>query len=403
MKRFLLVATIFGAMTITSSSAQNNPWHSFDSLYKYVQPVASIQFFSTYTMGEKVQLTEEGPLERVEDRLNFSVRRARFGFKGKPYQRLSYTVMVQYDNIGRDKYSGTRGSGNTGQLGILDAYFTYRVSKSDIASVTVGYFHPQFSRECITGDLVVNSFDKSYSQGYIRQHITGKGYGRTTGINLGGIKRIGSLTLNYNVGLFNNNTTAEDTKANPETAGRFWSPLIVDRVTISIGDPDIKTYAINYGANNFFDSRKGLTIGFNSSRQGHTEIFNRNSAIGVDLMLNYKHLNLDGEWNWLERKSEGAIFKATAGHARLGYNMIVGKKVFLEPVFMVTAYHGDEGSSASGYDEQYNVGLNWYFNKQNGKISLHYVLQQGQGDNGFTDEETFQKGDIIGMGLVLII
>jgi hypothetical protein len=36
--------------------AQENYWIKTDSLFKYVQPVASLQFWSTYTMGEKAQL-----------------------------------------------------------------------------------------------------------------------------------------------------------------------------------------------------------------------------------------------------------------------------------------------------------------------------------------------------------
>jgi hypothetical protein len=75
--------------------AQENYWIKTDSLFKYVQPVASLQFWSTYTMGEKDQLTDNGPMESVQDRLNFLIRRARIGFKGKPYKKLSYAVMIR--------------------------------------------------------------------------------------------------------------------------------------------------------------------------------------------------------------------------------------------------------------------------------------------------------------------
>jgi hypothetical protein len=383
--------------------AQESYWIKTDSLFKYIQPVASLQLWSTYTTNDRAQLQANGGLERVQDRVSFMARRARFGFKGKPYKKLSYVLTVQYDNLGNDKFSGIRGSTNTGTLGILDAYVTWQLTRNELVYVTTGYFHPQFSRECITGDLLVNSFDKSPTQGYIRQHIDGKSYGRATGLNLGGIKPMGIVQIGYNVGVFSNNSTAADTKTFPETTGRYWSPLTVERITVSFGDPDMKTYAINYDANNYFSKRKGVTLGFNVSQQGKSEIFTWNHAEGVDVLFNYGHLNLDGEWNWLERKIEGRHFQAQAGHIRLGYNIIVAKKAFIEPTFAVVMYDGDNGGQFTGKDHLYDIGVNWYLNKKNCKLALHYIKQEGHGNNSYTDDTTFKKGDFVGLAFVLII
>jgi hypothetical protein len=380
--------------------AQENYWIKTDSLFKYVQPVASLQFWSTYTMGEKAQLVDGGPMEAMQDRLNFMVRRARIGFKGKPYKKLSYAVMIQYDNMGKDRFSGVRGSTNTGQLGILDVYATWRISKSDLASVTVGYFHPQISRECVTGDLLVNSFDKAPTQGYIRQHITGKSYGRATGVNLGGLTNKHLVTIEYNVGIFNNNTTSEEFT---ETSGRYWSPLLVDRVTFTIGDTERKSYAINYDANNYYSKRKGVTVGVNSSMQSKTDLFTSNYAGGFDVLCNYNNWNIDGEWMYMERHTEGQIYDMKAGHVRAGYNIIVKNKIFLEPCFMVSMFNGDPGAQFSGEDRLYDVGVNWYLNKKSCKLSLHYMKQEGKGDNTYTDEETFRKGDFAGLAFVLLL
>src|SRR6188768_17811 len=98
--------------------AQEKHWAKPDSLFKFVQPVASLQLWSLYTMNEKVQLTPNTPMESVQDRVSFMVRRARFGFKGKPYKKLSYVLSVQYDNLGKDKFSGARGGTNAGTFGI---------------------------------------------------------------------------------------------------------------------------------------------------------------------------------------------------------------------------------------------------------------------------------------------
>lgn len=396
MKRISIA--VLAVAAFTQLRAQEFAWTKPDSLFKYVQPFASVQLWAVYTMDEQLQLTENGPLEHVEDRLNFLTRRARIGFKGKPYKGLSYVLNIQYDNLGKDRFGAIRGGVNSGTLGILDAFVTYKLSgKTDLFHLTAGYFHPQFSRECITGDMNVNAFDKSPLQGYVRGHITGKSYGRTTGLNLGGSQQVGLLTMGYNLSLCNNNTTAaEDT----ETAGKFWSPLIVERVTFSIGDPDKKSYSMMYEANNYFNERKGITVGFNSSRQGRTDSFSSNSFAGVDVMLNYGGLNLDAEGARLSRRVEGQHYEMTTWQIRGGYNIIVAKKVFLEPVVMFMHFDGDPGATAEGLEEMVDVGVNWYLNKRNLKLTLHYLKQKGFGNNGYTDGITFKKGDFLGCGFV---
>src|SRR5687768_3605181 len=87
-----------------AGQAQEKHWIKTDSLFKFVQPVASLQLWSLYTMNEKVQLDPNSTMEPVQDRLSFMARRARFGFKGKPYKKLSYVLTVQYDNLGKDKF-----------------------------------------------------------------------------------------------------------------------------------------------------------------------------------------------------------------------------------------------------------------------------------------------------------
>lgn len=405
MKRFVILF-LLAIILLTMSHvllAQEGYWTKPDSLFKAVQPTASMQLWSTYSMNEKVQVVPNGPMESMDDRMTVLVRRARFGFKGKPYKKLNYVVTIQYDNLGKDRLTAVRGGTNTGTLGILDAYLSWKPTKKEWLLITAGYLQPQFSRECITGDLLVNSLDKSPSQGYIRQHITGKGYGRVTGMNAGGMKQAGWLTLAYNVGIYSNNTTAADPKALPETTGIRWSPLTVERFMISFGDPESTTYATNYDANNYFNKRKGLTLAIYRSQQGQTDIFAANRATGVDALFNYRNLNLDAEWNWLERKNEGSSFRGETGHIRVGYNVILANKVFLEPTFMAMSFNGSAGYTDTGSDRQYDYGVNWYINKKNNKLALHYIVQQGKGDNGFTDGTSFQKGNFWALAYVLIM
>jgi Phosphate-selective porin O and P len=399
-KTIQAVLTIVLGTAFTLSHAQESYWIKTDSLFRFVQPSASMQLWSIYSMGEQAQRVANGPLEPVQDRFNFMARRARLGFKGRPYKRLNYVFTIQYDNLGKDKFSAVRGGTNAGTLGILDAYLAWQLTRTDLISITMGYLQPQFSRECITGDLLVNSLDKSPSQTYIRQHITGRNYGRVTGINIGGMKRGEVITIGYNAGIFNNNSTSADL---PETSGFRWSPLMVERITLTIGDPEMKTYSINYEANNYYNKRKGVTFSGYASQQSTTDTFTSNSSIGGDILLNYGGLNLDGEWNILRQQREDGTFKAQTGHVRIGYNLVVAKKAFIEPCFMMMNFKGDEGAQFSGNDRMYDLGINWYLNKQNCKLGAHYIWQEGNGNNGYTDGITFKKGNFIALALVVLM
>jgi hypothetical protein len=64
------------------------------------------------------------------------------------------------------------------------------------------------------------------------------------------------------------------------------------------------------------------------------------------------------------------------------------------------SFEGDQGAVNSGVEEMVDFGVNWYLNKRNLKLSVHYVMQDGYGDNGYTDETTFKKGDFVGVGFV---
>lgn len=379
--------------------AQETWWIKPDSLFKYIQPTASIQLWSIYTINEQERLVANGPLEPVSNRLNFTARRARFGFKGTPYKNFSYLLTLHYDNLGRDRFSATRAGTNDGQVGVIDAYMGWKISKkTDNAILTFGYFRPQISRESITGDLIANSFDKSIAQSYIRQHMVGKGFGRAMGLNLGGQRKDGYFSVNYNLGLFNNNTTSSAT----ETSGKYWSPLLAGRLALTFGEPEMDKYSLNYNIN-FFNKRKGITIGLNGTSQGKTDAFNSNQITGVDVLLNYLNVNIDGEWFWLHRKQEGIANEAQTGHIRASYNLIVQRKIFLEPVLMTSVFYGNNGGSFNGKDLEYNAGVNWYLNKNNLKLSLHYVWQDGHGKTGFSDGTSFRKGNYAGLGFLLML
>jgi hypothetical protein len=173
-------------------------------------------------------------------------------------------------------------------------------------------------------------------------------------------------------------------------------------VSFTLGDPEMKKYGISYDIN-YYNNRRGVTLGFNASKQGRTDAFSRNTAAGADLLINYRNLNLDGECLLLERTREGTTHRAYTGHVRAGYNLLLHGKLFLEPTFMATGFNGPAGARFEGQDRVYDAGINWYLNKKDLKLNLHYIWQEGHGRNGFTDEETFRKGDYLGLGLQVIL
>lgn len=397
MKKYLPV--LFFILFPCFAYSQQTHFLKQDSLYKYIQPFAVVQMWSTYTMGEKARLTTDGPLEPVMNRLNFTARRARLGFKGNPYKNFSYYLALYYDNLGRDRFSGTRAGVNEGQIGVWDAYMSWKIgSKNEMATFTFGYFRPQVSRECITAAFAVNSLEKSLSQTYIRQHMIGKNHGRTMGVNIGGLKKEGMVSVNYNAGVFNNNATSSQA----ETSGKLYNPLVTGRLAISFGDPEMEKYGLSYDIN-YFNKRKGITVGVNAARQGKTDMFNANTTKGVDVLINLLNFNLDGEWMELNRHQEDGIYHSQTGHIRAGYNLIFRQKLVVEPAFLTTFFDGQEGSQFYGQDRIYDAGINWYLNKKSCKLGLHYVWQEGIGKNGYTDGVSFEKGDYIGVGFQLML
>lgn len=429
MSRPLLAAVIFLCFSVAVSAQK-----SFDQWWKEkegfrIEPFVMLQLWSSYSMGQEVYNKESNRYEPVDDRFNLLLRRARLGFRMQPYDNLKFTLLGAYDMIGRDVNTALLGSTNNGSLpafGIWDAFLEWRLKPgSEAMHIVAGYFRPQFSRESITSGWATTSFEKAMSQNYIRKHLVGTGPGRALGINLGGLfltdnKKLG---LNYNIGVFNPVYMAND----GNSTGADFSPLLVGRAVVYLGDPEMKTYKIGYDIN-YFGQRKGLSIGLGGSWQGSTALFRKSYSAEVDYLLNWGPLNIDGEWNFMWRDGSrpsgnngprSFTYYAGTGHARIGYNLVAGK-LFLEPTFMAMRFNGAtdaEGQAdakaigaSSGKDFTYDAGLNWYLNKTRLKLALHYTWNEGDagaGGAGFTGNAYFsqpgvgaiRRGNWIGLGL----
>ncbi len=378
-----------------------------------IEPVLSFQFWSTYTQGMQVFNSNLKKYENVEDRLNFQFRRARFGFKGQMSDHFRFTFVSAYDLTGRDLFSSTSGGVNTGPLpgfGLWDAFGEWKISKtSESVYLVFGWFRPQISRESMTSAWATSSFEKAMSQNYIRTHLTGIGSGRAPGVNLGGLlkNKNDKIIGQYHLGLF----TPQWIKFSGNSAGFNNSVLKTARFVYFLGDSEMSKYGISYQTN-YFNKRKGLSLGISYANQGQTDLFYSNSAFQPDILFNWGTFNLDAEWNFMQRVSlqQKIKYKEVAGHLRFSNNVkLFG--LFLEPTFMYVRYRGaltlqdqllaSSMSANAGTDENVDLGVNFYFNQNKFKLTFHHTWNRGnkgEGLDGFAQNLYFKQN---GLGAIL--
>lgn len=419
MKRLL-----FLILFLTQPAIAESPKYGLKNPDFKIEPYVQLQGWAVQSLGRNNQTDGDAGLDGTEQRTNFFFRRARLGFKGNPYQGLSYIVSLYYDNAGHDSMAATRAttlpvttagrstdvSKGAATVGLWDTYLTWKISQSDLIHVTAGYFRPQISRESITAAFNVNSFEKAPNQNYIRQSVIGRGFGRGTGINVGGIEHINNFGLNYNVGIFNKVTTAGNVTSGSSTVelgesqGEENSLVYVARLALTYGDAEMSQYGLGYNIN-YFGKRNGVTFALNGSTQDSTPTYKGNKVIGGDILFNWGPLNIDGEYFYIFHKPNGSenYSRSRTGHLRSGYNFFLRNGTVLEPAFMVSGFFGEEGAEFTGRDTVYDFGLNWYLDGNRYKFYAHYVKQDGDGDNlVHKDGPTgFHYGDYAGLGVTL--
>ena len=396
-----------------------------------LEPFAQLQLWSVYSMNQKVYNTQTKGYDDVGNRLNFLMRRGRIGFRMQPYDNLKATVIFAFDAVGRDVESGVFGAGNNGAIpsvGIFDAFMEWRLKKgSEKLFLVAGYFRPQISRESITPAWQVGSMEKAASQTYLRQHIVGVNSGRSVGLNLGGLfqSKTGKVYFNYNLGIFNPGFYYNTNNS----VGSQFSPLLVGRAVLSLGDPEIKQYGISY-VQNYFNQRKGISLAIDGSSQGKTDLFKSNTSFGGDILLNWGHLNMDAEYHQMIRSGSRTLannagtrtfdYHSSVKHVRVGYNWIAGKKLFLEPTFTLMHFQGAGDAlgqadaaavrSSAGNETSYDAGINWHLQERRLKLLLHYTWRQGDpgaAGNGAQINDYFtqanvgaiRRGNWIGLGV----
>ena len=349
---------------------------------KLFTPIVSIETWGTYSMGE------EKSGVKYADRPDISFRRLRLGAKGDPYSWLSYEIELNLDRLGEDSYASTKGSYSG--LDIWKAYITAKLLKSsDLLYLHAGYYWAAVSRQYNTSPWAVGSFDKTRACWYMRNFMTGKGNGIESGFGLGGLKNYKNFGVSYRAGVYSPSAYESATKANL---------LYTGRLMLSFGDPEEKSYKFMLSGNQW-RKRNGVTLGFGGSSQGKVNasdavFFDKSYTYGSDILINYAGLAISGEYFEMKREAGGYDdFKGKEWNITAGYNFIIGS-TFLEPSFTYEKYKG-EGAKALykyiGDDKTYDIGINWYLNKDKLKLAAHYVSQGGSTSSNV--------GDYLGLAL----
>ncbi len=364
---------------------------------------AGIQLTGIYTSGGQGDINGDRWLEPVDNRFDFGARRARFSVSGRVTEGLDldFRVVFYYDNLGRDRFTGTRTTPSDGTVGVWDAFWMWHAQPT-WANFTIGYFRPQIGRENMTSGFQTNSnMDKLPTQVYQRAHTVGRSSGREMGLNWGGLRNRSKWGVNYNVGLFD---TSHQAVTGQIYGSAHWSPLVVSRVAVSLGQPEMPSYGIDYQIN-YFNRRKGVTVAAAYATQGQTDVFLRNETLNFDVLANYAGLNLDAEFDLLRRHSTLPVqYTDRVWHIRSGYNIRAPHGTWLEPVVAYMRFRGDRMSVLypNGRDRVLDMGLNWYVRETRVKLNVHCTRQAGSGISNLSDQSTFLRGNMVGLGVQLV-
>ncbi len=163
----------------------------------------------------------------------------------------------------------------------------------------------------------------------------------------------------------------------------------------------MKKYKIGY-KQSYYGKRNGTTIALNYAFQDETDLFKKNKVYSIDILSNYKSIDIKTEYDWLYRKNlsdqEGTD---TIWDIKVGYNFRLNNGSLVRPTIMLSKENVDKDlnkdyvsdlSGIASKKELTEISLNWLLNEDKFKLSLSY-------DWGKTKDK---KWSYIGAGLQLI-
>ena len=411
-------------ISLSLACAWAGPKFTFNDGKSDLELTQSYQLWGAYTRNVN-------DVPSTDSRADLFLKQGRVGVKGQAIPRLTYSTIFAFDNLGKDLFTGSLGSAQAttnATFQLYDLNMTYALD-STFANITFGYFRPQSGHENIAPDAGVNSLDKGLTSMYLRSFLTGRTSGRETGVNIGGFYGSKFVGVAYNLGAYD---PTQALIAGTDGGSRKWHPLAVGRLAVSIFQADMLSYRL-IPEINFFGQRKGITFGGHYSYQGATDEtwdtsavkynavtktysgavkyvggFQKNGSFGGDFVANFMGLNVDGEYDVMSRsvngisyhgglvKAPAANFKDRVYHVRAGYDIPLPKDQFLEPALMYTEFDGDAASTLypNGVDHILDAGLNWYVNKNNFKIAVHYIKQGGRPKSNYQSAAPDANGNV---------
>ncbi|OAV46097.1 hypothetical protein A3850_017700 [Lewinella sp. 4G2] len=408
--------------TLFAQTQDEKPWYEDWT----VKPIFAVQTWGTYTIGHEDYDPASDTYVEADNRLNFMLRRLRFGTTAQVGDRLFIKFLGAADFVGSDQRSGTVGGVNNGgfpNAQVWDIYSQYKISRNSEALYVIGgYMRPPIGRESMSGAMGVSSFEKSWTQWYVRQHLVGTGPGGAGGAYLGGLVPITSkLHLDYRAGVFN-------AQNNGITAGRLYSSLYVSRLNFMFGDPEKSTWSYGLPAANSFGRRNTAAIALNLASEGPTGAAEEGiSLVGVDALVNFGHFHLEGEYHSMRRSSLEDDYTSATYAVRAGYNIVLdgddpSRPRYLEPSVMVYGFDGTTSledyptvvatSFFGGTETVYDVGINYHLKPGKVRLGLHYVGRSGEIGNLPADGRLswnnmqsglpgIRRGDYVGFEVIL--
>lgn len=329
-----------------------------------------IQYWNVITL----KYADEGNQTRVDPH----IRRGRLGVSGRLNDKILFNASFAYDGIGKDSLSTSAGIPNAEDNQTFfprDILMTYRAHT--LFNITIGYFRPRAGKESIYSSSFNISQEKGFPSYQPRFHITGRGIGRETGINIGGLVSGDNFSVLYDVGMF------DPTHPSIRGNGTSWSPLLTGRTVLMLGEREMTEYLTTYFQSGY-GLRKGASIGGSFAFQPETSLFRNNGFMGIDLQLNWGNLDLIGEYLWMFRESLNSLneFDQTVDEcfvAKAAYNITLKNKQLLQICAM---YSGESPDSSldplrnlytnSIFQRQYATGINWLLNRDKLKLGLHF-------------------------------
>lgn len=376
-----------------------------------VKPFVNLQLWAVYTDGMELFNEQDNAYETVDNRLNFTLHRSRYGFDAVPFENLKFNFTFAADFVGRDALSALDPGQNNGADPFFRLWQTFLQLRmkpgKESAFLTFGYLSPRVGRESLTNPLRSTSMEKAWSQNYLRRHLVGTGPGRAVGLNFGGqVYNEGQpVSVRYDAGIFSPVTQS----IGGNSTGKKSSVLLTGRTVFMFGDPESKTYSMGHKPN-YFGKRNGISIGLAAAAQGNTDLYKNSYTYGLDFLINFGQINFDGDWHFLSRETSNGIAtaKANTGYLRISYNYPLKNGYVLETMAALVQYNGEMENVAqnaagsvgmpAGEDQHIDLGINFYFNPDL-KLALHYTLRDGNA-GAIGDGSTINNYFVTGAGAV---